>query len=113
MLVRCLDRCGADDPAAGFKLYEAQRFERTARVQRESNLNLWLRYPMDPSWVLSYDPVHDSAGRAAARCAQRRGVNGDRHDDPGKSISRLQPGRARPGVRAGGVGAQHRGRCAS
>jgi 6-hydroxynicotinate 3-monooxygenase len=55
MLVRCLQACAGADPAAAFKLYEAQRFARTARVQRESAANLWLRYPMDPSWVLSYD----------------------------------------------------------
>jgi 6-hydroxynicotinate 3-monooxygenase len=55
MLVRCLEACPGPDPAAAFALYEAQRFARTARVQRESAANLWLRYPMDPGWVLSYD----------------------------------------------------------
>jgi 6-hydroxynicotinate 3-monooxygenase len=56
MLVRCIEARAGQDPTEAFRLYAAQRFERTARVQRESSLNLWLRYPMDPSWVLSYDP---------------------------------------------------------
>jgi 6-hydroxynicotinate 3-monooxygenase len=56
MLVRCLEARAGQDPTEAFRLYEAQRFERTARVQRESSQNLWLRYPMDPGWVLSYDP---------------------------------------------------------
>jgi 6-hydroxynicotinate 3-monooxygenase len=56
ILARCLDTVGADDPARLYRLYEAQRFERTSTMQRESRKNEWLQYPMDPGWVFNYDP---------------------------------------------------------
>jgi 6-hydroxynicotinate 3-monooxygenase len=56
VLARCLDHVGVDHPQAAFKLYEAKRYERASRMQRESRKNEWLQYPMDPSWVLDYDP---------------------------------------------------------
>ena len=54
VLARCLIGC-AGSPAAAFARYQAARFERTARVQRESRENNWLRYPMDPGWLFGFD----------------------------------------------------------
>ena len=53
MLARCLQ--AEREPEAAFRRYEATRFERTARVQVESNKNDWMRYAMDHSWVYGYD----------------------------------------------------------
>lgn len=56
VLARCLIACDGD-PAAAFPLYTATRFARATRVQTESNVNVWLKYPTDPSWVFAYDPL--------------------------------------------------------
>lgn len=56
ILVRCLERFGADVEAA-FQVYENARKDRTSRVQKESRDNKWLREPMDPSWVFGYDAL--------------------------------------------------------
>jgi len=57
ILARCIDLCG-DDFASAFKLYRANRIERTSRVQRESHANTWMKYPTDASWVFAYDPLN-------------------------------------------------------
>jgi 6-hydroxynicotinate 3-monooxygenase len=54
MLVRCLVE--ADDLATALRLYEANRKERTHKVQTISGYNTWLRTPMDPAWAFAYDP---------------------------------------------------------
>ena len=54
ILVRCLERCG-DDHASAFALYEDSRKGRCERIQQGSRDNKWLRTPMDPAWVFSYD----------------------------------------------------------
>jgi 6-hydroxynicotinate 3-monooxygenase len=41
--------------ARAFKMYRATRVERTSRVQQESHVNVWMKYPTDPSWVYAYD----------------------------------------------------------
>jgi 6-hydroxynicotinate 3-monooxygenase len=56
ILARCID-AAADDFEEAFALYEANRFERTAKVQKESELNTWMRYDTDPSWVFGYDAL--------------------------------------------------------
>ena len=33
------------------------RYARASRVQRESNVNVWLKYPTDPTWVYAYNPL--------------------------------------------------------
>ncbi len=55
MLVRCLQETGPADYQAAFRLYEASRSERAARVQKVSKANTWLRYGEDPSWCFGYD----------------------------------------------------------
>jgi 6-hydroxynicotinate 3-monooxygenase len=54
MLVRCLVE--ADNLPTALRLYEANRKERTHKVQTISGHNTWLRSPMDPSWAYAYDP---------------------------------------------------------
>jgi 6-hydroxynicotinate 3-monooxygenase len=63
VLARCLSASDGD-PAVAFPLYEATRFARATRVQTESNVNIWLKYPTDPSWVFAYDPLGVPLGRA-------------------------------------------------
>jgi 6-hydroxynicotinate 3-monooxygenase len=53
MLVRCMHE--ADDLTAAIRLYEANRRDRTHKVQTISGYNTWLRAPMDPSWAFAYD----------------------------------------------------------
>jgi 6-hydroxynicotinate 3-monooxygenase len=55
MLARCIERFQAADVPAAFKLYEAHRFDRTSRVQRQSHKDDWMRFPMDPGWLFHYD----------------------------------------------------------
>jgi 6-hydroxynicotinate 3-monooxygenase len=57
MIVRCLESVGGEDPELAFRLYEANRFERTARVQRESQQNEWGRVKMDHHWLYGYDAL--------------------------------------------------------
>jgi 6-hydroxynicotinate 3-monooxygenase len=56
VLARCLVACDGDRDGA-FPLYEATRKARATRVQSESNINVWFKYPTDPSWVFDYDPL--------------------------------------------------------
>jgi 6-hydroxynicotinate 3-monooxygenase len=56
VLARCLITCEGD-AAAAFPMYQTTRFARASRVQRESNVNVWLKYPTDPSWVFAYSPL--------------------------------------------------------
>ncbi len=46
-----------DDVPIGFKAYEANRIERTSRVQQESPDNSWTKYDPDPAWVFGHDPM--------------------------------------------------------
>lgn len=73
ILTRCLEQLGPDDPPQVFRMFEANRFERASKMQAESRKNQWLQYPMDPGWVLNYDPFtvplvslpHSQLGAAA------------------------------------------------
>jgi 6-hydroxynicotinate 3-monooxygenase len=56
MLARCIAHVPGGDAAAIFALYEAQRRERTSRVQARSQAGDWLRHGMgDAEWVYGYD----------------------------------------------------------
>jgi 6-hydroxynicotinate 3-monooxygenase len=55
MLVRCLQNAGDSHPQSAFQLYEANRADRTRRVQLESKKGDWQRYEMDHEWVMGYD----------------------------------------------------------
>jgi 6-hydroxynicotinate 3-monooxygenase len=57
VLVRCLVQQGIDDYRQAFDLYERTRRARATKVQTISNANTWLKYPEDPAWVYSYDPM--------------------------------------------------------
>lgn len=63
VLARCLIACEGDASSA-FPMYEATRFARASRVQRESNVNVWLKYPTDPTWVYGYNPLTAPLGVA-------------------------------------------------
>ena len=68
VLARALVRANDDLPRA-FAIYEASRFERCARIQRDSHANQWTRTSMDHSWVYGYDcfsvPLADPAPQSA------------------------------------------------
>jgi 6-hydroxynicotinate 3-monooxygenase len=55
MMFRCIEHVGGDDFPAAFRLYEANRQERTAKVQQVSGSNTFLKQESDPSWVFGYD----------------------------------------------------------
>jgi 6-hydroxynicotinate 3-monooxygenase len=57
MLFRCLDFSGGADPEGAFRLYEANRFARTSKVQTESHKNTWLKDELNPGWVWSFDAL--------------------------------------------------------
>ena len=56
VLARCIANADGDYEGA-FALYMANRIERTKRVQQVSNLNIWMRYPTDPTWCFGYDAL--------------------------------------------------------
>ena len=56
ILARSIAACGEDIQAA-FTLYEANRIERTSRVQRESHDNTWMKHETDPTWVFGYNAL--------------------------------------------------------
>lgn len=68
VLARSLEYAN-DDFARAFALYENARFERCARIQRESHANEWTRTSMDHSWVYGYDSFSVPLGDAAPQPA--------------------------------------------
>lgn len=69
ILVRCI-AAAENDYAGAFELYKANRIDRATRVQTISNINIWLRYPTDPTWCFGYDamsvPLQSVNGRSFA-----------------------------------------------
>lgn len=57
VLSRCLTETGLNGYSDAFNVYETTRRERATKVQTISNANTWLKYPEDPAWVYSYDPL--------------------------------------------------------
>ena len=55
ILARCIADIGDTDPCDSFLWYEANRMPRVDRVQKTSEANIWLREPVDPAWLFSYD----------------------------------------------------------
>lgn len=55
VLARCIAEVGEADPADSFRWYEANRMPRVNKVQQISETNTWLRDPIDPSWLFTYD----------------------------------------------------------
>lgn len=55
VLARCIAEVGESDPAESFRWYEANRMPRVNKVQQISETNTWLRDPIDPSWLFTYD----------------------------------------------------------
>jgi 6-hydroxynicotinate 3-monooxygenase len=55
MLVRCLEEEASGSLKSAFRLYEAQRFERTTRVKLESDKHEWMRYGSVCDWLYGYD----------------------------------------------------------
>ena len=55
ILSRCLAGVEADDIAAAFRRYEANRRPRATDIQQQSNENSFLRRPGGTDWVYGYD----------------------------------------------------------
>ncbi|PMR69719.1 FAD-dependent monooxygenase [Halomonas heilongjiangensis] len=55
VLSRCLAEAGREDVPAALARYETARRERTARVQRGSRANDWLKGEGNADWVYGYD----------------------------------------------------------
>jgi 6-hydroxynicotinate 3-monooxygenase len=55
MLARCIETVDGEDMQLAFRRYEASRFERTAKVQSESQRNLIGKGGADHDWLYSYD----------------------------------------------------------
>jgi 6-hydroxynicotinate 3-monooxygenase len=57
-----LARCIADieDVEDGCSWYEANRIPRVIKVREISAANTWLRTPVDPDWLFSYDAMNES-----------------------------------------------------
>ena len=56
VLARCLEGVDRDGIAEAFRRCEANRKERTARIQKESSINVWMKTKPDTDWVYGYDP---------------------------------------------------------
>jgi 6-hydroxynicotinate 3-monooxygenase len=55
VLARCISDLETTDAAESFAWYEANRMPRVRKVQQISESNTWLRTPVDPSWLFTYD----------------------------------------------------------
>lgn len=55
ILARCIQEVGLEDYETAFALYEANRKERTTKVQAVSNANTFFASQEDPAWVYGYD----------------------------------------------------------
>jgi len=55
ILARCLDGVERDGLADAFHRYEANRKERTSRIQLGSRQNVWMRTAPDTAWLYAYD----------------------------------------------------------
>jgi 6-hydroxynicotinate 3-monooxygenase len=58
MLFRCVELVDGADPNDAFQLYEANRFERTSKIQVESQKNTWLKDELNPGWVWGFDVLN-------------------------------------------------------
>lgn len=75
MLFRCLELTGGEDPQETFRLYEANRYARTSKVQLESQKNTWLKDELNPGWVWGFDALTEPlvlAGSVAPPAAAAR-----------------------------------------
>lgn len=72
MLARCIDDIASTDPQKIFGLYEAQRRERTSRVQAMTKGDDWMRFRSEDweTWLYGYDvfkvPLHPAQGTPLA-----------------------------------------------
>lgn len=55
ILARCLQGIDRDGIAEAFRRCEANRKERTARIQKESSINVWMKTKPDTDWLYGYD----------------------------------------------------------
>lgn len=55
VLARCFQSMQPHKYQDAFRRYEHARFDRTARIQRESHNNQWTKSGMDSDWVYGYD----------------------------------------------------------
>jgi len=55
VLSRCIQEAEGQPLEPAFMRYCNARFERTARIQRESHINEWTKHGMDSDWVYGYD----------------------------------------------------------
>jgi len=55
VLSRCLEGVARDEVANAFRRFEANRKDRTVRVQQTSRANTWLKERTDTDWVYAYD----------------------------------------------------------
>jgi 6-hydroxynicotinate 3-monooxygenase len=72
ILARCMKARAGDWPEA-FRLYEANRRERAAKVQRISNANTFLKYEEDPTWCFGYNAMTASLVQANESELQKEG----------------------------------------
>ena len=56
VLARCLEAVEGEDLVSAFRLYEANRKPRTAKIQAISSANTWMQGgDQDTSWLYGYD----------------------------------------------------------
>jgi len=66
VLARCIESVEGEDLPRAFRLYEATRYERTSRIQRDSHANEWTKTSMDHKWVYGYDAFTVPLGSSSA-----------------------------------------------
>jgi 6-hydroxynicotinate 3-monooxygenase len=55
MIMRCLEYVEGEDIELAFRLYEANRFERASRAQREARRDEFGRGKIDQEWLYGFD----------------------------------------------------------
>ena len=67
VLARCLEEVEGDDIEGAFRVYEASRKPRTAKIQAISSANTWMKGgDDDTSWLYGYDAWNVPLARAEA-----------------------------------------------
>lgn len=58
IITRCLESVEGNDPEQAFRLYEENRFERTSKLQHDSETDAWSYGQMQHEWLYGYDVMN-------------------------------------------------------
>ena len=87
VLARCLSEFGRDGIAEAFRLYEALRQPRTARMQVTARENTWMQFKTNAHWVYGYDPWTTPLRMEPDDTVERQSKNSGGRPAPARLVS--------------------------